>query len=110
MPNERTNQRTKNKGGPLGLRELLMAFGWSTSSSIKAASAVMCDGSGGAYSHVAIGVGSNECDAHNNARYHITSCNTYYTVKCSIIKIEHFPCLETSVSCLCVQHMKKKYL
>jgi len=70
------------QGGPLGLREALIALGWVSagSGSIKQKSAVFVDGSAGAYSHVAVGVGSNECDAHNNARYHITSCSTYYTV------------------------------
>mmetsp|Transcript_6824 Transcript_6824/g.8801 ORF Transcript_6824/g.8801 Transcript_6824/m.8801 type:complete len:217 (-) Transcript_6824:186-836(-) len=68
------------QGGPLGLREFLMALGWSTASKISLGSAVMTDGAEGAYSHVAVGIGSNECDAHNNARYHITSCSSYYSV------------------------------
>jgi len=69
------------QGGPLGLREFLVAAGWVSvsSSSIKAKSAVFVDGSDGAYSHVALGVGSNLCDAHNNARYHV-SCSSYYTI------------------------------
>jgi hypothetical protein len=68
------------QGGPLGLREFLMALGWSSSSTIQEGSAVMTDGAEGAYSHVAIGIAYNECDAHNNARYHITSCSSFYTV------------------------------
>ena len=70
------------QGGPLGLREFLLAKGWSgdASSSIVAGSAVMVSGSGGSYGHVALGVGDNVCDAHNNARYHATSCNTFYIV------------------------------
>jgi hypothetical protein len=69
------------QGGPLGLREALIALGWTSvsSSSIKIGSAVFVDGSDGAYSHVAIGVGTNLCDAHNNARYHVT-CSSYYTI------------------------------
>jgi hypothetical protein len=68
------------QGGPLGLREALLALGWGAGGSIVQKSAVFVDGSDGAYSHVAIGVGSNMCDAHNNARYHVSPCNTYYTV------------------------------
>jgi hypothetical protein len=70
------------QGGPLGLRELLLAKGWSGSatSAIVAHSAVMAAGSGGSYGHVAVGVGANLCDAHNNARYHTSSCSSYYTV------------------------------
>ena len=70
------------QGGPLGLRELLLALGWSgsASSGIKAGSAVMTTGSNGNYGHTVVGVGSNTCDAHNNARYHQTSCSSYYTV------------------------------
>jgi len=70
---------SSKQGGPAGLREALVAMGWVTGS-IVSKSAVFVDGSDGPYSHVAIGVGSNLCDAHNNARYHISSCNTYYTV------------------------------
>jgi len=69
------------QGGPLGLREALIALGWVSvsASSIKDGSAVFVDGSDGPYSHVAVGVGSNLCDAHNNARYHVT-CSSYYTI------------------------------
>jgi len=67
-------------GSPLGLRELLVAMGWVTSSTIKLTSAVFVVGSDGNYGHVVVGVGSNLCDAHNVAHWHITPCNTYWTI------------------------------
>jgi len=72
------------QGGPLGLREYLIAVGWTmpsiSAANIKDGTAVFCEGSGGSYGHVAIGVGANTCDAHNNARYKVNPCNTYYTI------------------------------
>jgi hypothetical protein len=70
------------QGGPLGLRELSLEKGWSGSatSAIVAHSAVIAAGSGGSYGHVAVGVGANLRDAHNNARYHTSSRSSYYTV------------------------------
>jgi len=71
---------SSQQGGPLGLREYLLAAGWKSGGSINMHSAVIVTGSTGPYGHVAIGVDSNVCDAHNMARFHITSCSTYYSV------------------------------
>jgi len=74
----------QSAGSPLGLREFLKAKGWincgKASTCIKLASAVIVQGSSGAYGHVAIGIGANECDAHNNAHFHITDCASFYSV------------------------------
>jgi len=67
---------SSKQGSPKGLEDLLIALGWqnsgSSASAIKAASAVMCVGSEGAYSHTVVGVGNNVVDAHNVARYQET--------------------------------------
>jgi len=70
-----TSHRT---GGPLGLEDFLIAAGWKSGGSVKDCSVVFVDGAEGAWSHVAVGVGSNLLDAHNNARYHVAT--SYYTV------------------------------
>jgi hypothetical protein len=72
---------SSKEGGGLGLGDLLLALKWSNAGSggsVKAASAVFCNGANGAYGHVAVGVGSNLLDAHNNARFH--EPKSYYTV------------------------------
>jgi len=73
---------SSKQGGPLGLGDLLLKMGWinegANYGSVKKGSALMCDGSDGAYSHAALGVGTNLVDAHNNARYHVTA--SYYTI------------------------------
>jgi len=52
----------------------LIVLGWknvgTNPSLIVPGSAVMCVGAEGAYSHVAVGIGKNMVDAHNNARFH----------------------------------------
>lgn len=65
-------------GGPLGLEDFLIASGWKSGGSVKDCSVAFVSGSHGAWGHVAVGVGSNLLDAHNNARLHVSS--TYYTV------------------------------
>jgi len=73
---------SSKQGGPLGLGDCLLAMGWMSmgtgTGNIKVKSYVACDGSDGAYSHVALGVGANLLDAHNNARYHVAG--SYYTI------------------------------
>jgi len=73
---------SSKQGGPLGLGDLLLKMGWVNDgvnySDVRTGSYIACDGSDGAYSHVALGVGNNLVDAHNNARYHVTA--TYYTI------------------------------
>jgi len=72
---------SSKEGGPLGLGDLLLALKWTsagTGAAVHAASAVFCNGANGAYGHVAVGVGSNLIDAHNNARFHEPP--SYYTV------------------------------
>jgi len=73
---------SSKQGGPLGLGDCLLKLGWinegANAGAIKVASYVAVDGSEGAYSHVALGVGSNLLDAHNNARYHVAG--SYYTI------------------------------
>jgi len=73
---------SSKQGGPLGLGDCLLKMGWhsngTTASAIKIGSYVAVDGSAGAYSHVALGVGSELLDAHNNARYHVGA--SYYTI------------------------------
>jgi len=70
-----TSHRT---GGPLGLEDYLLAAGWHSGGAVKDCSVVFVNGSGGAWGHVAVGVGSNLLDAHNNARLHVGT--SYYTV------------------------------
>ena len=64
---------SSKQGPPKGLEDLLIVLGWknmgTSTSNIHPASAVMCNGSGGAYHHVVVGVGNNVVDAHNVARY-----------------------------------------
>jgi hypothetical protein len=73
---------SSKQGGPLGLGDCLLKMGWTSAgasaSAIKIGSYVAVDGSDGPYSHVALGVGSNLLDAHNNARYHVAG--SYYTI------------------------------
>jgi len=70
-----TSHRT---GGPLGLEDYLLAAGWKSGGAVKDCSVVFVNGSGGAWGHVAVGVGANLLDAHNNARMHVAT--SYYTV------------------------------
>jgi len=70
-----TSHRT---GGPLGLEDYLIAAGWKSGGSVSDCSVVFVNGSGGAWGHVAVGVGNNLLDAHNNARLHVAT--SYYTV------------------------------
>jgi len=70
-----TSHRT---GGPLGLEDYLLAAGWTSGGSVKDCSVVFVNGAHGAWGHVAVGVGTNLLDAHNNARLHVAT--TYYTV------------------------------
>jgi len=65
-------------GGPLGLEDYLQAAGWKSGGSVKDGSVAFVNGSEGAYSHVAVGVGNNLLDAHNMARYHVPT--SYYHV------------------------------
>jgi len=70
---------TSNKtGGPLGLEDYLQAAGWKSGGSVSDGSVVFVNGSDGAYGHVAVGVGNNLLDAHNNARMHVPT--SYYHV------------------------------
>jgi len=73
---------SSKQGGPLGLGDCLLKMGWinagASGSAVKDGSYVACDGSNGAYSHVALGIGAQLLDAHNNARYHVGS--SYYTI------------------------------
>jgi hypothetical protein len=73
---------SSKQGGPLGLGDCLLKMGWinegANGGAVKIGSYVACDGSNGAYSHVALGVGNQLLDAHNNARYHVGS--SYYTI------------------------------
>jgi len=70
-----TSHRT---GGPLGLEDYLLAAGWKSGGSVQDCSVVFVNGAHGAWGHVAVGVGANLLDAHNNARLHVAT--TYYTV------------------------------
>jgi len=70
-----TSHRT---GGPLGLEDFLLAAGWRSGGSVQDCSVVFVNGAHGAWGHVAVGVGANLLDAHNNARLHVAT--TYYTV------------------------------
>jgi hypothetical protein len=65
-------------GGPLGLEDYLLAAGWKAGGSVQDCSVVFVNGSAGAWGHVAVGVGANLLDAHNNARLHLAP--TAYTV------------------------------
>jgi len=69
---------SKKSGGPLGLEDFLIAAGWHTTTAVADCSVAFVDGSHGAWGHVAVGVGNNLLDAHNNARLHVAT--TYYTV------------------------------
>jgi len=69
---------SKRTGGPLGLEDFLMAAGWKSGGSVQDCSVVFVNGATGPYGHVAVGVGSNKLDAHNNARLEVST--TYYTV------------------------------
>jgi len=62
----------------LGLEDFLLAAGWKSGGSVSDCSVVFVNGSHGAWGHVAVGVGANLLDAHNNAREHVAT--TYYTV------------------------------
>jgi len=70
-----TSHRT---GGPLGLEDYLLAAGWKSGGAVQDCSVVFVNGAHGAWGHVAVGVGANLLDAHNNARLHVAT--TYYTV------------------------------
>jgi hypothetical protein len=65
---------SSKQGPPKGLEDFLIVLGWknvgTNPSLIVPGSAVMCVGAEGAYSHVAVGIGKNMVDAHNNARFH----------------------------------------
>jgi len=73
---------SSKQGPPRGLEDLLIVLGWknvgTNANLIVPGSAVMCVGTGGNYHHVAVGVGKNMVDAHNNARYH--EPGTYYHI------------------------------
>jgi len=73
---------SSKQGGPLGLGDCLLKMGWvsagTSASAVKVGSYVACDGSAGAWSHVALGIGNELLDAHNNARYHVAP--SYYTI------------------------------
>jgi hypothetical protein len=68
------NWVSSKQGGSKGLEDLLIKLGWknagATKASIAAASAIFCTGSHGKYSHVAIGIGPDNTNAHNAAHYH----------------------------------------
>eukprot|EP01116_Phalansterium_solitarium_P018255 TRINITY_DN4784_c0_g1_i1.p1 TRINITY_DN4784_c0_g1~~TRINITY_DN4784_c0_g1_i1.p1 ORF type:complete len:294 (-),score=102.34 TRINITY_DN4784_c0_g1_i1:142-1023(-) len=69
---------SSQQGPPLGLQDFLGAAGWVQVGSAQAATVVFVDGSGGPYTHVAVGVAANTLDAHNMARYHEPT--SFYTV------------------------------
>jgi len=66
---------SSKNGGIVGLDDYLGDSGWNScgasSSCVAECSALMVVGADGAYSHAVAGVGSELCDAHNVARYHV---------------------------------------
>jgi hypothetical protein len=73
---------SSKNGGILGLDDYLGAAGWNScgasSSCVSECSALMVDGSDGAYSHTVVGVSTQIVDAHNMARYQVTA--DYYNI------------------------------
>jgi len=69
-------------GSPLGLREYLIAAGWTncgtSASCVHECTALIVSGSEGAYGHTVVGVGNQVVDSHNNARYQVPP--TFYTI------------------------------
>jgi len=64
---------SKKQGGPLGLEDFLLKLGWKTTNNtnVEAGYPLMLVGSGGPFSHTAIGVGAGLTNAHNVAHYHV---------------------------------------
>jgi len=67
-------------GSPKGLREYLISIGWSVTNTINLLSAVFISDANGPFSRVAIGVGSDLCDAHDPAIYHVYPCSKVLSV------------------------------
>jgi len=69
-------------GSPLGLREYLIAAGWTncgtSASCVHECTALIVTGSEGAYGHTVVGVGNQVVDSHNNARYQVPP--SFYTI------------------------------
>jgi len=63
------------QGQPLGLEDLLQVLGWknigNTEDLVDVATVLILEGADGPHSHTAIGIGSDDTDAHNIARYHV---------------------------------------
>jgi len=68
---------SSKNGGIIGLEDYLRDSGWTacgtSNSCVDDCSALMVDGSDGAYSHTVVGIAPQIVDAHNVARYQVSS-------------------------------------
>jgi len=86
---------SSKQGGPLGLDDYLSDSGWSScgndASCVSECSALIVDGSEGAYSHAVVGVGEGIVDAHNVARQGVAanfySINVIYNPPDNVVEI-----------------------
>jgi len=86
---------SSKNGGILGLEDYLKDSGWhacgSSNSCVSECSAMMVVGADGPYSHAVVGIAPQLCDAHNVARYHVSSSiykiNAVYNAPSNVLEI-----------------------